>query len=484
MNIQEKCTKLLNELLDGIDNGDFSDANTIPEQYTYAHLYALLYFQYTINGFSQLYEQLYDSVMHRGKSAIQEKVKLNKKIKVAFLAISAAEWPAEDVYRFFESDKRCECYIVVCPLMERDKYNMEQLYLQTCEYLEQSGHEVRRSYDVEKGLHIGWDAIGGIPDILIHLTSWYQALPEEYQLENLPLKCINCYIPYAMYTVDSLNGDYMRNVVYNNNFINMMWRVYTDSKKNLEGYCIHELLHGKNILYSGYAKMDYFFQTKEYHEMEILKIWKIPQNADIRKIKKVIIAPHHSFINGGLIVLSTFARNMYFWLYLAQKYADKVSFILKPHPSWGTSAVRHGIFEDIDAYEAYLNTWNSFPNAKVVQEEDYHDIFATSDGMIMDSGSFLAEYMYVGKPLLFLTRKEQAFSTLGQEVLKGYYTEPGENYIGIENFLKEVILDGKDTLAEMRKEIFDKELNYYKENHRFASENIYTDISELLKYPY
>lgn len=481
MNTQERCTQLFEELLTGIDNGDFSDVRVIPERYTYAHLCAILQFIDTMDDAKLLYKQLYSWTMERGKYALQDKIQNHEKIKVAFLTISAAEWPAEDVCRFFENDERYESYVVVCPLTDRDQHSMNQTYLQTCEHLTQNGHEVRQSYDVEKGLPVGWNAIGGIPDILIHLTPWYGSIPSEYWLENLPLKCVNCYIPYALYTVDSTDGSYMQKIVYNSPFVNMMWRVYTDSKKNLEGYRCYELLQGKNIFYSGYAKMDYFFQKKHYTETEIQKIWKFPQNTDIGKMKKVIIAPHHSFLGYAGLLLSTFARNMYFWPYLAQKYANQVTFILKPHPNLGVRAVEAKIFESVDEYEAYLNEWNSLPNAKVVLEEDYRDIFATSDGMIMDSGSFLAEYMYVGKPLLFLTKKGQAFSTLGQEVLKGHYTEPGENYIGIEKFLEEVILCEKDTLAEARHEIFDKELNYYKVNHRLASEIIYADISELLK---
>ncbi len=480
MDIQEKYTKLLNELFDGIDAGDFSNAESIPDRYTYAHLYTLFQFTDVLDGGQRLYEQIYDLAMHRGKSAIQEKIQQKEKIKIAFLAISAAEWPAEDVYRFLESDTRFESYIVVCPLTDRDPHSMEQTYSQTCEYLEQSGHEVRRSYDLNTGLYVGWDAIGGIPDILIHLTPWYKSFAEDYQIENLPLKCVNCYIPYGFYLADSSDGTYLRKFVYNKEFVNMMWRVYADSKINLEGYRRHELLHGKNILYSGFTKMDYFFQNKKYQETEIREIWKIPKNTDVEKIKKIIIAPHHSFMGHAGILFSTFAWNMYFWLYLAQKYEDKITFILKPHPNLGVRAVEAGVFESFDAYEAYLKKWNALPNAKVVQESDYHGIFATSDGMLMDSGSFLAEYMYVGKPILFLTRKEQAFNELGQKILKGYYTEQGENYTGIENFLEQVILGEKDILAEARTEIFEEELNYYKENQHLASESIYEDILELL----
>ena len=479
MDIREKCTKLLEELVDGINAGDFTDAEAIPNQYTYAHLWALFQFVDVLDGGRQLYEQLYDLVVQCGKSAIRDKIQRGEKVRVAFLAISAAEWPAEDVYRFLEDDKRCESYVVVCPLIDRDKYSMEQTYLQTCEYLEQSGHEVRRTYDLESGLCVGWEAVGGIPDILIHLTPWYRSVAEEFQIEKLPLRCVNCYIPYAFYVADSADGNFMQDFVYNKEFVNMMWRLYSDSKNNLEGYRRHQLLQGKNVIYSGYAKMDYFFQNKQYQESEIREMWKIPPDADVKKIKKVIIAPHHTFRSSAGLIFSTFAWNMYFWLYLAKKYADRIAFIFKPHPNLGTRAVAAGVFESFDAYEAYLAEWNSLANAKVVQEADYRGLFATSDGMIMDSGSFLAEYMYVAKPMLFLTRSGQAFNTLGRKILKGYYKERGEDYVGIENFLEQVILGEKDELAGIRNEIFEEELNYYKENQRLASECIYEDISAL-----
>ena len=106
------------------------------------------------------------------------------------------------------------------------------------------------------------------------------------------------------------------------------------------------------------------------------------------------------------ILFSTFVCNMYLGLYLAPKYTNRITFILKPHPNLGVRAVETKIFEDFNAYEAYLDEWNALPNARVVQE--------------------------------------------------------------------------KDTLAEVRKEIFEEELNYYKENHCLASEYIYADISALL----
>ena len=94
-------------------------------------------------------------------------------------------------------------------------------------------------------------------------------------------------------------------------------------------------------------------------------------------------------------------------------------------------------------------------------EESYLEIFATSDGMIMDSNSFLAEYMYVNKPLLFLTREEQTFNKLGRSIVDTYDQCDGRDYIGIESF-------------------FGKHLDYLAKNGCLAGEMIYNDIISLL----
>ena len=161
---------------------------------------------------------------------------------------------------------------------------------------------------------------------------------------------------------------------------------------------------------------------------------------------------------------------------MAKKYADQIHFVLKPHPNLRTKSIRYGLFRSYDAYDAYIREWEALANTRFVDQEEYLDLFETSDGMIMDSASFLAEYMYVDKPLLFLTKEEQAFSELGEMMLEGYAKAPGEDYEAIDQFLQNVILGGQDQWKEKRAEIRNKELDYQKETGCGAGENIYWDI--------
>lgn len=479
MNPNERYVSLVKELINGVDAGDFDNIEAIPAKYTYEHLYSLFLFAGALDNGKMLYEQIYDIVVRYGKRCIYKKVRNGEKIKVAFLAISAAEWPASDLYHSLCQNERVECYIIVPPLVDREADSRIDTYRQTYRYFEQNGYDVRGAYDETSGRILQWDDLGGKPDVVIHLTPWFQSLPAAFQVISFPFSCINCYIPYGIYVADSIDQSYAVNFVYNKEFINMMWRVYADSKKNLEGYRKHELLHGKNVFLSGYIKMDQLYRMKEWNEEEIRKIWEIPEGRKADEMKKVIIAPHHSFMGYGGIKYSTFARNAWFLLYLAQKYQDKVSFIFKPHPNLRLRAVEAGVFENYEEYDRYVEEWNALPNAKVVQETDYLDIFATSDGMIMDSASFIAEYMYVNKPLLFLQREGQAFNELGKVLLEGHYLQQGEHYLKMEKFLQDIILNGHDTKKDIREKIRENELDYMQINKCMAGEFIYHDICSL-----
>lgn len=480
MNQNERVVSLVKEFLSGVDAGDFDNIDRIPGKYTYEYLYALYICADMLDNGIRLYEQLYDIIIAHGKNSIQKKIKNGEKIKVAFLAISAAEWSAWELYRMLNQNEAVECYVVVAPLVDRDEESSKDTYRQTYQYFEQNGYDVRGALDEEYNHIVSWDELGGMPDIVVHMTPWYESLPTAFRVTSFPLSCINCYIPYAFYVEDSLDKLYSLNFVYNKDFVNMMRRVYTDSLKNLQGYREYGMLHGKNVLFSGYIKMDPFYHLKEYREEEIREIWKIPDGKCSKDMKKVIFAPHHSFLGYGGIKYSTFARNAWFLLYLAKKYQDKVSFIYKPHPNLRVRAVEAGLFENYEEYDAYMEEWGGLPNAKVVQEKDYIDIFATSDGMIMDSISFIAEYLYVNKPLLFLQRDGQAFNELGKEVIRAHYLEWGEDYLAIETFLQDVIINGNDDRKSIREEIWKKELDYMAVNKCMACEYIYRDICSLL----
>lgn len=481
MTIEEKYSQLIEELFDGIDRGDFNNIGTVPSTYTFQYLEAMAYYARRLDGGVDLYQQLHEIVSNVGKKALQDKIKSKKKIKITFLAISAAEWPVDELYRLFMEDERFDVYVTNCPLVDRDKSNRDRTYLQNKDFFESRGYRTLSVYDVETEKIYSWQDLGEVPDIVIHLSYWYASMPPCFRISNYPFKVLNFHIAYGFETGDSANGTYITQISCNNPLSNLVCTNYVNSLIDLKGLQKNQLLKGTNAKYSGYSKMDFFYKQREYSDAELRNIWRTPSEKNPKEMKKIIIAPHHSFLGYAGIMFSTFAENFNFWLYLAEKYQDEILFAFKPHPNLRYRAVEAKIFKDESDYDAYVKRWLNLPNATVVDETSYLDLFATSDAMIMDSISFIAEYLYTQKPLLFLTREEQKCSELGEKCMRAYDKAPGADYVKIEKFITDVVLAGRDTQKQVRREVFDEVLDYQKMNSCSASQFIYADICKSIE---
>ena len=120
-----------------------------------------------------------------------------------------------------------------------------------------------------------------------------------------------------------------------------------------------------------------------------------------------------------------------------------------------------------------MDQWRQLKNGDVMEEGAYCGMFLESDAMIMDSVSFLVEYLYANKPLLFLRGHKQAFNEFGKQVIDIHYNALGTDEEAIEQFIKEIVLLEKDDRMESRKRFLDENLNYVKKLGHNASTNIY-----------
>ena len=174
--------------------------------------------------------------------------------------------------------------------------------------------------------------------------------------------------------------------------------------------------------------------------------------------KRIIYAPHHSLkgTNANFIEYSTFLEFGKLILSIAKKYSDKVQWAFKPHPTLYPKLLRTWGRERTDEY---YNEWRKMENAQVELGE-YVDLFKCSDAMIHDCCSFIIEYMFTGKPVMFLeekahTAKELLLGEFGYESYKNHYH--GRNKEEIEIFVINVI-NGKDSLKQQRKLFYEKYL--------------------------
>ena len=467
------------ELLDGIDNGDFG-LDIIPDKYKWDHLLGLLLLKDSLDGAEDLFIRLYDIAVNSAQKYLKKKAESGETINVVFQSYSAAQWPSEGVYRRFEQTSNVSAKILVSPLVDRNKESGIDSYKKSLSWYKENGYSVLEGMNSDTLEMYEWDKLGGYPDVLYQLSSWFTSLPCSQWFSKLPLRCLVAYIPYSLYLANNNDGSYAIQAVYNKEIVNVMWRVYCDSKHNLDGYKKYQLLHGKNVRYSGYAKMDYFYSDDLLDEEGIRNIWKIPEDKKSDEIKKIIIAPHYSVSDEGTLLFSTFKKNAWFWLYLAEKYRNKVSFIFKPHPNLRWASVECKLFKNYEEYDEYIARWNRLSNGKAVQEASYLDIFKTSDALIMDSISFMGEYLYSGKPVLFLTRPEQCFMDIGKRILDSFYKVPGDNYSEIEEFIQNVVINENDSMKTQREKVFKQEFDYVNTNGITASDYICKEVFELI----
>ena len=398
------------------------------------------------------YENLYhikDNALYKKYLVLSQKIALNqmrknKPIKVAFQTALLQTWIGDDILKLFNSDNRFDVTVVLTWQKNTEK---ERELLQLKEHF--------KGFDVKVRLADGTVKPKDF-DIIFFTTPYIEAL-ENFSWKSIPLNTLVCYIPYGFLLAD------IQKTQFNLFVHNIVWKNYVTAKDYVElseKYCD---IGSHGVVYSGYPKMDAVYQGKEEYSK-----WK---KADNIGIKKIIYAPHHSI--DAKPYYSTFAQNKDFILECAKKYADETSWIFKPHPLLGLSAVKSGLFRNEKEYLEYVDSWNSLPNATVV-EGDYLSLMASSDAMIMDSVSFMCEYLYFHKPMLFLERNKGGVNEFGEKIKDVLYQVSGDDFDGIRDFIENTI--DNDFMKTVRERVYEKELDYYTYNKMLAAEFIYSDI--------
>ncbi len=400
----------------------------------------------------------YNDFMECVFKASARRIRRKNKIKVAFLLYDTSVWCGDDLYNYFANDERFEVTIFNFLRVNRssNKLIIKDFW---------QGVEKFKSRNLNVVPLEGIDAKVPEQDVLIFLTIYFQVFPNSLRPLNITARTLIEYIPYAT-GISTHANDF-----YNNFIFHVACKTFFQSTINLKIYKKMNRLGMPRGYYSGYPKLDIFFKKGEEFQFN----WKMTRP----DAKKIIWAPHHS-ITGINVIYSTFQWN-YQFMYEFAKAHPETSWVVKPHPNLLFRAVERGVFPSIEAFNEYLQKWNDLPNAQVYTGAYYQEIFATSDGMIHDSGSFIAEYQYVDKPMIYLTRKEQKFNELGNEILKVSYLVDGKDFEGISALMQRVFIKGDDYKAAKRREVFDKYLNYPKYNKMLASKFIYKSIADEFK---
>ena len=222
---------------------------------------------------------------------------------------------------------------------------------------------------------------------------------------------------------------------------------------------------GKNVSITGFPGGDAFV----YGGRVGPDVWKNPDTT----LKRIIWAPHHTVERGTELSYSCFLRYHQVMLEIACRFHDKLQIAFKPHPLLKEKLNLHDEWGH-KRTDDYYQRWNSINNGQV-NTDDYVNLFNTSDAMIFDSVSFITEYLYCGKPALFICSDPnvlERFNEFGKLALAQHYHAVNE--LEILDFIEKVVCNGEDAKKDIR-------ASFYKDylvppNNKSASENVYDEI--------
>ena len=323
------------------------------------------------------------------------------------------------MWSLMQKDPRFDCRIILVPFA---KYTEEEKAAEL---------EKLRSYFNTKGIPFEEQDIfvGFAPDIV-----FYQQFYSHSYLD--PVRALHnehrllCYSPYGVMFID-------RRWQYNSRFHNRAWKIFLQSEQHrriAERLCDNG---AANVAVVGDADSDGFLSES------FTDVWK-PQDSPK---KRVIWAPHHRKL--GRDSFEWTAEKM---VEVAKTYADRIQFAFKPHPRLKTELYKEWGAEKTDAYYAF---WAESENTQL-ETGGFIDLFRGSDAMIHDCNSFLAEYMYTRKPVLFLSSNtakiRRTFGQFGRDVIDAHYQ--GSDASAIERFLENTVLGGVDPMAAQRERVY------------------------------
>lgn len=398
------------------------------------------------------YNILLIKVKQNQKQALKQ-IRKKEKIRVAFFLIEAAVWKLDNVFKLMIEDEKFDPILVICPYTVYGHEVMIETMDRAEKFIKEKGYNYIRTFnsdndswlDVKKELK---------PDI-VFFTNPHNLTRKEYLILNY-LDILTCYVPYGFMLAN------IQQLQFNQLFHNLLWKSFYETtihKSMAEKYAVNK---GRNVIVTGYPMCDVFI-AKNYNTTDV---WKIKD----RSVKRIIWAPHHTIeIDDKELAYSSFLHDFHFVYELLDRFAGRIQIAFKPHPILKSKLYKHSLWGK-EKTDEYYELWSSHENGQL-EEGDYVDLFLTSDAMILDSISFIAEYYYTGKPSLFTVRditiinKFNEFGKLAYDQL--YKANDHEEIL---SFIENVVIKGNDTKYLVRNNFVKKYL--LPTGSRTASENI------------
>lgn len=367
------------------------------------------------------------------------RIRQKDKITVVFFASNVAMWRYQGLYEEMQKYPRFETHIVLSPLKSKSKEEKIKAIESLRVFFDSKGILY---FDYDTINMRGYDVKGLLkPDLVFVSQQYYTVMPCEHRYYKFTDSLL-CFCPYS-FTFAGGKTDYIED------FQNRAWRLYLPSIVHKQLAKKYASVGDSNVVVTGFSSSDIFMNTC------VKDVWK---SQSVRK-KRIIWAPHFTIYNDGWLSHTGFLWMADFMLELAKKYKDSIQIAFKPHPKLRSELYSHKDWGK-EKTDAYYQKWKTLDNGQL-ESGEFVDLFKSSDAMIHDSSSFVIEYHYTEKPVMFIKENVESFksllSELGKKAIDAHYI--GKCKADIEDFIIEVVLEGNDTMRSIR-DNFAKEFLY------------------------
>jgi hypothetical protein len=372
----------------------------------------------------------------------------SRKLIVHFFVYDISFWKLETLYRLFDDSEFCVPYIVV--LKKINEFDNSNIYFKTKRSLSLSHNLL---FDVDSDYQDDIRNYSRLRADIIFTSEPSNIFHKKYHISSLRHALV-VYIPYCVNLLT------IPQIIINNH-TNLSWVNYIESELHYEIY---------NEWLKGYWNNKFNFVSVGIVSAQQIE-YKIRKNKNKKKL--IIWAPHWSVDKDNpLLNMSTFLDFHETFLDLSSKYEDYFEFIFKPHPELKESLYRLSSWGRYKT-DYYYSLWESNGN-RYLNESAYIDLFNESDALIHDSGTFMVEYLFTGKPVAYLKTnmvpKVHIYNQFGIEALSTHKILCDRN--DIELFLVELI-NSVDSMKQIREDFYQK---YLFDFHYTTSTKIFEDI--------
>lgn len=377
-------------------------------------------------------------------------------IRIGYIVTQNELWNLDSFYREVSKEDRLYFEVVALPnpenILESPEVSCEVNY----KFFESRGINVIHGYDSQAG------KLRPIDEWDYDILFWDQPGAWGNIIGEIPFylflkKFLLCYVPYGFKVADGKGSH------FNLRYHNLSWKIFAESEWHCEQFRRMGEVKGQNVVTTGFPKLDtYLADERDY------SVWK---NGESGK-KKIIWAPHWTFRNPGW-QYSTFDRNYKEFFEYAKTHPE-TDWIVKPHQRLYFWCVESGLMTE-EEMRNYFEEWNGLDNAVVCDGGNYMNLFVTSDALITDCGSFLAEYLPSKKPVIHLYNSGCMYNEIGEKIIDSYYR--CAEWSDIQDTIERVILKDDDYKKQDRFSV----MKYVTPNRNGAGKTVLQELKKSFK---